>query len=115
MSDDAVPRETARPGPFRDAPAGASRRASIAAGLFSLPIRFYRRALSPLLPPACRFEPSCSRYALDALELHGAARGLWLAARRLGRCQPWGGHGHDPVPPLRSTLPPALPRRPDRS
>ena len=49
-------------------------------------------------PSPCRFDPSCSTYALEALELHGAARGTWLTVRRLARCHPWGGHGWDPVP-----------------
>ena len=49
-------------------------------------------------PSPCRFDPSCSTYALEALELHGAARGSWLTVRRLARCHPWGGHGWDPVP-----------------
>lgn len=61
-------------------------------------VRFYRRFLSPLLPPACRFEPSCSHYALDAIELHGALRGSWLTLRRLLRCQPFSRGGFDPVP-----------------
>ena len=49
-------------------------------------------------PSPCRFQPSCSAYAVEALEVHGAARGSWLAIRRLSRCLPWGGHGWDPVP-----------------
>jgi putative membrane protein insertion efficiency factor len=61
----------------------------------------YKVALSPFLPPACRYTPTCSEYARDAVLLHGALRGSWLAARRLARCHPWGGHGHDPVPPSR--------------
>jgi putative membrane protein insertion efficiency factor len=66
--------------------------------LLSVPIRIYRATLSPLLPAACRYEPSCSRYALDALAVHGPVRGLWLAARRVTSCHPWGGSGFDPVP-----------------
>jgi putative membrane protein insertion efficiency factor len=66
--------------------------------LLVLAIRFYRWTLSPLLGPACRFEPSCSHYAAEAIERHGAARGLWLAARRVGRCHPLGSSGYDPVP-----------------
>jgi hypothetical protein len=58
----------------------------------------YRYALSPLLGPRCRFYPSCSAYALEAIELHGALRGLWLATRRLARCHPWHPGGYDPVP-----------------
>lgn len=61
-------------------------------------IRLYQLTLSPVLPPSCRYHPTCSRYAYTAVARHGAARGGWLAARRLARCQPWGGHGYDPVP-----------------
>lgn len=61
-------------------------------------IRGYQRGISPFLPPACRFTPTCSAYAAEAIERYGAARGTWLAARRLLRCHPWGGTGHDPVP-----------------
>lgn len=64
-------------------------------------IRFYRRAVSPWKPPACRYVPSCSAYAEQALERHGALRGSWLALRRLLRCHPFGGRGFDPVPPAR--------------
>jgi putative membrane protein insertion efficiency factor len=70
--------------------------------LLSAPIRAYRMALSPLMPNSCRFTPSCSAYALDALHQHGPAKGLWLTARRLARCHPltWlgGSSGFDPVP-----------------
>jgi putative membrane protein insertion efficiency factor len=62
-------------------------------------IRFYQKGISPYLPSACRYTPSCSAYAIEALEAHGAMRGSWLTARRLLRCHPWGGHGYDPVPP----------------
>jgi putative membrane protein insertion efficiency factor len=62
-------------------------------------LRLYRRWLSPLLPPACRYTPSCSQYAEDALRVHGFVPGLALIVRRLARCHPWGGEGHDPVPP----------------
>ena len=67
-------------------------------------LRGYQLVISPalrtLLPAdsGCRFEPSCSAYAIEAVRTHGAARGLWFAARRVGRCHPWGGHGFDPVP-----------------
>jgi putative membrane protein insertion efficiency factor len=61
-------------------------------------IRFYRRAISPLTPPSCRFQPTCSAYALEAVERHGAARGGWLALRRLLRCHPFCKGGYDPVP-----------------
>lgn len=66
---------------------------------FSLPIRAYRALISPLLPRACRFHPSCSAYSLEALERHGAWRGLWLTIRRLSRCHPFHAGGFDPVPP----------------
>lgn len=62
-------------------------------------VHFYRYALSPLLPRSCRFHPSCSAYALEALRLHGPWRGAWLAVRRIGRCHPWNDGGYDPVPP----------------
>ena len=61
-------------------------------------IRFYQLCISPLFPPACRYTPSCSQYALEAIRVHGLCRGLWLAAKRIGRCHPWGGSGYDPVP-----------------
>ncbi len=61
-------------------------------------VRAYRRWVSPALPPSCRFVPSCSAYAEEALRKHGAARGSWLALRRLLRCHPFGGSGYDPVP-----------------
>lgn len=62
-------------------------------------IRVYQRTLSRILPPACRFHPSCSQYAYDAIALHGGARGTWLAARRLLRCHPFHPGGYDPVLP----------------
>jgi putative membrane protein insertion efficiency factor len=62
-------------------------------------VRFYQLAVSPWTPAACRFTPTCSAYAIDALREHGAVRGLWLAIRRIVRCHPWGGFGYDPVPP----------------
>lgn len=70
--------------------------------LLMLPVRFYRRFLSPLKPRCCRFEPTCSQYALDALRVHGSIRGLWLTARRLLRCHPFCEAGYDPVPPRRA-------------
>lgn len=64
-----------------------------------LPIRFYQGAISPLLPPACRYTPTCSQYAVEALTVHGPFKGSWLAVKRICRCHPWGGSGYDPVPP----------------
>ncbi|HXX71521.1 MAG TPA: membrane protein insertion efficiency factor YidD [Candidatus Acidoferrum sp.] len=66
--------------------------------LLSFLVNGYRYALSPALGMHCRFHPSCSAYALEALERHGAARGAWLALRRLARCHPWHPGGYDPVP-----------------
>ncbi len=63
-----------------------------------LPIRFYQKCISPLTPPTCRFTPSCSQYAVEALRKHGPVKGLWLAVRRILKCHPWGGSGYDPVP-----------------
>jgi putative membrane protein insertion efficiency factor len=61
-------------------------------------IRGWQLLAAPLLPPACRYVPSCSHYADEAIARHGARRGAWLALRRLCRCHPWGGSGYDPVP-----------------
>lgn len=69
------------------------------AHLIALPVRTYRLVASPWVGHGCRFQPTCSAYALEALERHGAFRGGWLTLRRICRCHPWGGHGHDPVPP----------------
>src|SRR5947207_11119008 len=71
-------------------------------------IRTYQSSLSPLLAlvsgpgSGCRFEPTCSAYFLEAVETHGFWRGIWLGSKRIARCQPWGGCGHDPVPPRTS-------------
>ena len=53
---------------------------------------------SLILPPTCRYSPSCSQYMIEAVQKHGALKGGWLGLKRIGRCHPWGGHGHDPVP-----------------
>ncbi len=68
------------------------------ARLLVMLIRGYQIAISPLLPPSCRYTPSCSDYAIQALRRHGALKGSWLAARRLGRCHPFRPGGYDPVP-----------------
>lgn len=66
--------------------------------LLMLPIRGYQKFISPALPPSCRFTPSCSQYALEAVAKFGALKGGWLAARRLARCHPWNPGGYDPIP-----------------
>ena len=88
-----------------------SRTTSVPARLLMVPIGGYRRFVSPLLPPRCRFAPSCSEYALTALAEHGAARGLWLAVKRIARCHPFNPGGYDPVP---SRVIPPSPRGADR-
>ena len=71
---------------------------TIIAEALILPIKFYRRCISPKTPPSCRFTPTCSQYAIEALRKHGPLKGLYLAVRRILRCHPWGGSGYDPVP-----------------
>lgn len=66
--------------------------------LLILPIRFYQGAISPHFPASCRYTPTCSQYAVDAIRKHGPLRGSWLAIKRICRCHPWGGSGYDPVP-----------------
>lgn len=78
----------------------------VAARVVAAPIRFYRRFISPLKPvPSCRFHPSCSSYAIEAIEVHGALKGSWLALRRVSRCHPFNPGGFDPVPPVKSHEP----------
>lgn len=66
--------------------------------LLILPVRFYQLCISPMLPRSCRFTPTCSQYAIEALSKHGPLKGSWLAIKRILRCHPWGGSGYDPVP-----------------
>lgn len=66
--------------------------------VLSWPIKFYKCAVSPMLPPSCRYTPTCSQYALEALKKYGALKGTWLTIKRIARCHPWGGQGYDPVP-----------------
>lgn len=62
------------------------------------PILVYQKCISPLTPPSCRFTPTCSNYAVEAIQKHGVLKGVCLAVWRILRCNPWGGHGYDPVP-----------------
>lgn len=79
--------------------------------LLVLVVRAYQVVLSPLLPAACRYHPTCSNYAIEALEKHGALRGSWLAVRRIARCHPFRPGGYDPVPdPPSPSSPPSSPR-----
>lgn len=71
---------------------------SLLSCLLLVPIYFYRWAISPFTPPTCRFTPTCSTYAIEAIRRHGPLLGLYLAVKRILRCHPWGGHGYDPVP-----------------
>lgn len=66
--------------------------------LLLIPIRIYQKFISPFLPSTCRYTPTCSAYAAEALTKHGPIKGSWLAIKRIASCHPWGGHGHDPVP-----------------
>ena len=66
--------------------------------LFLALIRCYQLCISPLIPPRCRYTPTCSQYAIEAVRKYGALKGGWLALKRLARCHPWGGCGYDPVP-----------------
>jgi putative membrane protein insertion efficiency factor len=76
--------------------------------IISLPflavIFVYKYLISPFTPPSCRHYPTCSTYAGEAIKMHGPLLGGWLAVRRIGRCHPWGTHGHDPVPPKGSVI-----------
>ncbi len=65
---------------------------------FILMIRFYKYILSPLLPNACRYNPTCSQYAEEAIKKYGIFKGIFIGAKRIARCHPWGGHGYDPLP-----------------
>jgi putative membrane protein insertion efficiency factor len=65
--------------------------------LATLPLKFYKYFISPLLPMACRFTPSCSDYAMEAIQKYGVLKGSWLGLKRIIRCNPWGGHGSDPL------------------
>jgi putative membrane protein insertion efficiency factor len=70
----------------------------IITGMLLLPVYFYRFFISPMMSPSCRFHPTCSQYAVEALEKYGPLKGIWLSFRRMLRCHPWGKSGYDPVP-----------------
>ena len=76
---------------------------SVLRRLAVLPVRIYQWTISPVLPPSCRFYPSCSAYAVEAVLTHGILKGGWLALRRILRCHPWSAGGYDPVPPLKNS------------
>ena len=69
-----------------------------------IPIKAYQLILSPLFGPSCRFQPTCSTYAIEALKKHGVIQGLWLTIKRLVKCNPWGGQGFDPVPEKKNNI-----------
>lgn len=71
---------------------------SLLSRFFTLLIRLYQYLLSPILGASCRYTPTCSQYGLEAIRKYGPFKGGWLTLKRIGRCNPWGGHGHDPVP-----------------
>ena len=66
--------------------------------IFILPVKIYQWFISPIFPQSCRFDPTCSNYMIEAIKVWGPIKGLYLGFRRIGKCHPWGGHGHDPVP-----------------
>ena len=66
--------------------------------IFIIPIKLYQILLSPLLGQSCRYHPTCSQYTIEAIEKYGPIKGIWLGTKRISRCHPWGGSGHDPVP-----------------
>lgn len=71
---------------------------TVLTNLFIGIIRFYQMAISPYLPPSCRYTPTCSAYGIEALKKYGPFKGGWLTIKRIASCHPWGGHGYDPVP-----------------
>ena len=71
---------------------------AIIGALFIVLIKVYQNLISPILPNACRYTPTCSQYGIEAIKKYGAFKGGWLTLKRIASCNPWGGHGHDPVP-----------------
>jgi putative membrane protein insertion efficiency factor len=107
-----VPAEKTRPAGGESRPvAGPQAVDALARAALKLPIHIYRWTLRPWLGWPCRHLPTCSDYALEAIDQNGAWRGLWLTVSRLARCQPWGSAGHDPVPDIRSHHHPLAPWR----
>lgn len=84
--------------PAPDLPARVGPGSSMAARLGITLVRFYQRAISPMLPPSCRYQPTCSQYTLVAIQSYGLVRGSWMGARRIARCHPFHAGGYDPVP-----------------
>lgn len=71
---------------------------NIVSRILIMPVRVWQLTISQVLPPTCRYSPSCSHYMIEALQRHGPVKGLWLGIKRIGRCHPWGSSGYDPVP-----------------
>ncbi|RMG28838.1 MAG: membrane protein insertion efficiency factor YidD [Bacteroidetes bacterium] len=84
--------------PARPQKADVPNRSKVLKQLFIFLIRFYQGAISPFFPAACRYTPTCSEYSIQAIRKYGPIKGSWLGLKRILRCHPWGGHGHDPVP-----------------
>lgn len=82
---------------------GRGRMRRIVAEVAILPVRIYQYCISPLFPAACRYEPTCSQYMIEAIRVHGVIKGGFLGIKRICRCHPWGGSGWDPVPPRKRT------------
>jgi putative membrane protein insertion efficiency factor len=78
--------------------AGPTGPVNLVSRVLILPIRLWQLTFSQVLPPTCRYSPSCSAYTIEALRRHGPVKGLWLGVRRIARCHPWGSSGYDPVP-----------------
>lgn len=73
--------------------------------LFIIPVRLYQMLISPFLGQNCRYQPSCSQYMIEAIEEWGPVKGIWMGVKRILSCHPWGGHGHDPVPKKKESVP----------